>query len=59
MKSIIIRDIDDRILFKIDEKKPGVYDAKVAKDISPHCSIKVVGEDNSRTVLTQCKRRGK
>lgn len=56
MKSVIIRDINGKILFRIKDTKNGV-DAKVAADISPLVSILVINDDGRRTQLTECKRQ--
>ena len=52
VKSVIIKDIDGRILFHIKDTKSGA-DAKVAGDISPYVSILVIANDRSRIRLNE------
>ena len=52
VKSVIIKDIDGRILFHIKDTKSGA-DAKVASDISPYVSILVIANDRSRIRLNE------
>ena len=52
VKSVIIKDIDGRILFHIKETKSGAA-AKVASDISPYVSILVIANDRSRIRLNE------
>lgn len=52
MKSVIIRDIDGRVLFHIKDTKKGA-DAKVASDISPYVSILVIANDRSKIQLSE------
>ena len=56
LKSVIIRDIDGRILFHIKNTKTGA-EAKVANDISPYVSIKVIADDNSHISLSKATTR--
>ena len=52
VKSVIIKDIDGRILFHIKETKSGAA-AKVASDISPYVSILVIANDRSQIRLNK------
>lgn len=60
MKSVIIKDIDGRILFHIKNTKTGA-EAKVASDISPYVSILVICDDRSQIKLSEAtaKRKSK
>ena len=52
MRSVIIKDIDGRVLFYIKDTKKGA-DAKVASDISPYVSILVIANDRSQIRLNE------
>ena len=58
MKSVIIKDIDGRILFHIKNTKTGA-EAKVASDISPYVSILVICDDRSQIKLSEATAKGK
>lgn len=58
MKSVIIKDIDGRILFHIKDTKTGA-DAKVASDICPYVSILVIANDRSKIRLSEATAKRK
>lgn len=53
MKSVIIKDANNRILFHIKDLGNGKFDGKVATDISGYVSVKVIADNNSRVIMHQ------
>jgi len=51
MKTIIIKDLKNCILFKITETKKGVYDSSVLTSLVDKVKITIVDENNKRTKL--------